>query len=124
MNSDRIEELQKRTAYPESRSVALALMQVWNECAQENNKQINEMRDIVKHHINKTCFLRKKREYAENQLSSANNRIKALLSSVDIMLNQRSADVDEIKRLERLLESANRRISELNIILLDARGVK
>lgn len=124
MNSNRIEEIQKKTAYPESRSVALALMQVWNECAQENNKQINEMRDIVKHHINKTRFLRKKREYAENQLSSANNRIKALLSSVDIMLNQRSADVDEIKRLERLLESANRRISELNIILLDARGVK
>ena len=48
MNSDRIEELQKTTAYPDSRSVANALLQVWNECAQENNKQINEMREIMK----------------------------------------------------------------------------
>lgn len=47
MNSDRIKELQKRTAHPESRSVTLALTQVWNECAQENNKQINEMREIM-----------------------------------------------------------------------------
>ncbi len=38
------------------------------------------------------------------------------------MLDQRSADVDEINRLERLLESANRRIAELNIRLLDAKG--
>ena len=47
MNSDRIAEIQKTTAYPESHSVALALAQVWNECEQENNKQINEMREII-----------------------------------------------------------------------------
>lgn len=80
--------------------------------------------DFVKHHIKKTRFLRKKREYAENKLASANNRINALVSNFDIMLDQRSADVDEINRLERLLESANRRIAELNIRLLDARGEK
>ena len=48
MNSDRIAEIQKTTAYPESHSVALALAQVWSECEQENNKQINEMREIIK----------------------------------------------------------------------------
>ena len=47
MNSDRIEEIQKTTAYPESHST-LALAKVWNERAQENNKQINEMREIIK----------------------------------------------------------------------------
>lgn len=47
MNSSRIEEIQKTTAHPNSRSVANALTQVWNECAQENNKQMNEMREII-----------------------------------------------------------------------------
>lgn len=40
MNSERIKELQEQTAYPESRSVHQALLQVWNECQQENNKSI------------------------------------------------------------------------------------
>jgi hypothetical protein len=36
MNSDRIKEIQQKTAYPESISVKQALLQVWNECEQEN----------------------------------------------------------------------------------------
>ena len=35
MNTDRIEEIQQETAYPESVSVQLALLKVWNETAQE-----------------------------------------------------------------------------------------
>lgn len=35
MNSNRIEEIQKETAHPESVSVYQALLQVWNECEQE-----------------------------------------------------------------------------------------
>lgn len=35
MNSDRIRQIQKRTAYPDSISVQQALLQVWNECEQE-----------------------------------------------------------------------------------------
>lgn len=35
MTSDRIKEIQETTAYPESLSVKQALLQVWNECAQE-----------------------------------------------------------------------------------------
>ena len=34
MNSDRIKEIQNKCAYPNSNSVAQALMQVWNECEQ------------------------------------------------------------------------------------------
>ena len=37
MNSERIKEIQEGTAYPESLSVYLALLQVWNECQQEKN---------------------------------------------------------------------------------------
>lgn len=39
MNSERIKEIQEITAYPESVSVKLALLQVWNECEQESNTQ-------------------------------------------------------------------------------------
>jgi len=35
MNSDRIKEIQKGTAYPDSVSVQQALLQVWNECEQQ-----------------------------------------------------------------------------------------
>lgn len=36
MNADRIKEIQQQTAHPNSTSVYQALMQVWNECAQES----------------------------------------------------------------------------------------
>jgi hypothetical protein len=39
MNSDRIKEIQEATAYPNSLSVKQALLQVWNECAQEYASQ-------------------------------------------------------------------------------------
>jgi hypothetical protein len=35
MNIERIKEIQSKTAYPESVSVQQALLQVWNECVQE-----------------------------------------------------------------------------------------
>jgi len=35
MTSERIKEIQEQTAYPESVSVQQALLQVWNECEQE-----------------------------------------------------------------------------------------
>jgi hypothetical protein len=35
MNTERIKEIQSKTAYPESISVQQALLQVWNECEQE-----------------------------------------------------------------------------------------
>lgn len=38
MTSERIKEIQLETAYPDSASVKKALLQVWNECEQEQNK--------------------------------------------------------------------------------------
>lgn len=43
MNSERIKQIQEETAYPQSVSVMLALKQVWNECQQENNKEIEAL---------------------------------------------------------------------------------
>ena len=47
MNSDRIKEIQETTAYPESVSVKQALLQVWNECDQEQVKNCS-IPDVVK----------------------------------------------------------------------------
>jgi transcriptional regulator of acetoin/glycerol metabolism len=35
MTSERIKEIQQQTAYPDSLSVQQALLQVWNECSQD-----------------------------------------------------------------------------------------
>jgi hypothetical protein len=39
MTTDRIKEIQSKTAYPESISVQQAFLQVWNECEQEQLRQ-------------------------------------------------------------------------------------
>ena len=36
MTADRIKEIQEKTAFPDSVSVCQALLQVWNECEQDN----------------------------------------------------------------------------------------
>lgn len=36
MTADRIKEIQSKTAFPDSVSVCQALLQVWNECEQDN----------------------------------------------------------------------------------------
>ena len=41
MTTDRIKEIQSKTAYPNSVSVQQALLQVWNECEQEQLRIAN-----------------------------------------------------------------------------------
>ena len=45
MNTDRIEAIQKDTAYPDSLSVQQALLTVWNETAQDNNATVIQLAD-------------------------------------------------------------------------------
>ena len=59
MTSERIDEILKDTAYPESRSVNQALLKVWNECQQEHNKQltltdVSQQRKLLIAELNKT----------------------------------------------------------------------
>ena len=42
MTSERIKEIQQRTAYPDSISVQQALLQVWNECIQSPQQEISD----------------------------------------------------------------------------------
>lgn len=55
MNSERIEEIQKQCAYPESQSVFNALHQVWNEVGQEYQAELAEKNAriaLLHHHLN------------------------------------------------------------------------
>lgn len=47
MNSKRIKEIQAETAYPQSRSVQQALLKVWNECEQEQNKNLYSEEEVL-----------------------------------------------------------------------------
>lgn len=49
MNTKRIEEIQKETAYPDSISVQQALLKVWNECEQEKVVKNNAVLPFVSH---------------------------------------------------------------------------
>ena len=56
MNLDRIKEIQETTGYPESVSVKQALLQVWNECAQEQVKNcsipaVSKCRDVERRNL-------------------------------------------------------------------------
>lgn len=42
MDSERIKEIQAETAYPQSRSVHQALLKVWNECEQKQERMYSE----------------------------------------------------------------------------------
>jgi len=47
MNTKRIEEIQKETAYPDSISVQQALLKVWNECEQGKVVKNNAVLPLV-----------------------------------------------------------------------------
>jgi hypothetical protein len=50
MTTDRIKEIQDKTAFPDSVSVCQALLQVWNECEQDNKDKkytFNQITDAI-----------------------------------------------------------------------------
>ena len=59
MNTERIKEIQKETAYPDSISVQQALLKVWNECTQGkvvNKNQVEYCSYCGKSSCNGSCF--------------------------------------------------------------------
>lgn len=51
MNTERIEEIQKETAYPDSISVQQALLKVWYECEQEKAVKNNAVLPHISTHF-------------------------------------------------------------------------
>jgi hypothetical protein len=76
MTSERIKEIQLETAYPESRSVHLALLQVWNECEQELRKELHSKEDLQEAHQMGAIFAYgRKSATREERLEHFNNWI-------------------------------------------------
>lgn len=88
MNSERIKEIQRTTAYPYSVSVQQALLQVWNECEQEKAVKNNA---VLPHVINS----------ATAQMIHYDLAIKVneLMKQHDTMKVEDFRELPEVKRL-------------------------
>ncbi len=87
MTSKRIEELQKQTAYPNSRSVHQAILQAWNETQQKCNAELNELKKDNEILVSK---LRVEREY-QNELKDKLGGSKLLykeLNKTNVFISQ------------------------------------
>jgi len=75
MTSERIKEIQLATAYPESRSVHLALKQVWNECEQELRKELYSEEEVKKIAFNFYYDMSNKMGVSENLISENSTNV-------------------------------------------------
>lgn len=69
MNTKRIEEIQKETAYPDSISVQQALLKVWNECEQEKVVKNNAVLPLVSNNevaVCENCRFNKPKNYHDH----------------------------------------------------------
>ena len=85
MTSDRIKELQDETAYPKSRSVRQALLQVWNECQQEQNKKLQDLIRKIEIHVETTeeCMENTSLpEYVSELLNADNKLFKKIIETL------------------------------------------
>lgn len=67
MTSDRIKEIQEQTAYPESVSVKQALLQVWNECQQQLEKEREKIKEAYTDGFSDSRFDFDIENYTQNQ---------------------------------------------------------
>lgn len=72
MTADRIKEIQSKTAFPDSVSVCQALLQVWNECQQENYHKKYTEEDIRKaiDETIKACNNSQKESYGDLEINT------------------------------------------------------
>lgn len=76
MNSDRIKEIQKATAHPESQSVKSALLQVWNECGQEYEAEKKQLQQQINQlNLDKT-MLQEKHDFEKAGLQLEIDKLK------------------------------------------------
>jgi len=78
MNSDRIQEIQETTPYPQSHSVAQALKQVWNECQQDFVDGYTKIHDLTRELGKENYDLGTALDTSTSELSLAKARIDVL----------------------------------------------
>ena len=99
MTSDRIEQIQKETAYPNSVSVMIALNKVWNELQQECNKQLECLKEQI--------------ESKDNQIRLQDAAYSDIGSKYSKMFIQLSENTDTINTLNWTLAAKNDEINQL-----------
>ena len=72
MNTERIEEIQKLTAYPDSISVQQALLKVWNECEQEKVVKNNAVLPLVSNSVRECKAPAYRDEHGNHRCSKCN----------------------------------------------------
>lgn len=77
MNTKRIEEIQKETAYPDSISVQQALLKVWNECEQEKVDLLPDVRLSFADLKDEILKYKAKSEYQQASIVILRNIFKA-----------------------------------------------
>ena len=90
MNSERIREIQKNTAYPESISVHQALLQVWAECEQIKLNKAPNLQLILS--LDNPWCLR--------------DVLKKLIESSEILLNDKNYDGHGWEEISHCVERA------------------
>ena len=97
MNSERIEEIQKQTAYPESQSVFTALHQVWNEVGQEYQAEIRQLEARV-------ARMRYQLLGYRNELIAAEQIYRANKSSHNATATEQRVRLDEFRLKIRAID--------------------
>ena len=82
MTTDRIKEIQEGTAYPNSKSVQIALLQVWNECEQQKQSEIDELNQAVDNLMK-----------ARHELQEEVERMRSELAKIYMYAEQMSIDL-------------------------------
>lgn len=103
MNSDRIKEIQQSTAYPDSISVQQALLQVWNECAQEKTTSVPSVEEITESDIDPRYY-----EWIEKIMANTNKPTTSVPSVEEI----RSFLMNAPLTTQALAESLHKWITE------------
>lgn len=98
MNSDRIKEIQETTSCPNSTSVQQALLQVWNECSQQSQSEIDELTNDLK-----SC--QDTADFWERKADEAYKEIEELIESKQSYCQQYEDKCKEVERLRKDRES-------------------
>ena len=112
MNSDRIQEIQAMTGYPESRSVQRALLQVWNECAQDADKRIAELETELSKERIAESDMEFKYEDAKRGRDQALKRVAELEEQIETQQGLRGV-LQRAERAEHERDEAEKKITGL-----------
>ena len=119
MNSDRIKEIQVATAYPDSNSVQQALLQVWNECAQDADKRVAELAaELVQERLAES-IMEIKYDDAKRERDQALKRVAELEEQIETRQGLRGV-LQRAERAEHERDEAEKKITGLEAKVMES----